>query len=53
MRVLVGHYVADGDGEPEWVTDRTVQIITDPAELGRRDGLEFRVEEYRPAGNGA
>jgi SPP1 family predicted phage head-tail adaptor len=32
---------------------RVMQIVTAPAELGRREGLEFMVEEYRPAGNGA
>jgi head-tail adaptor len=52
MRVLIGHY-EDVDGERTWFTDRTVQLITEPAELGFRDGLEFMVEEYRPAGNGA
>lgn len=33
--------------------DRIMQIVAGPAELGRRDGLEFMVEEYRPAGNPA
>lgn len=32
---------------------RVMQIVSGPAELGRRDGLEFMVEEHRPAGNGA
>jgi len=32
---------------------RIMQIIAGPAELGRRDGLEFMVEEYSPAGNAA
>ncbi|WP_404711489.1 head-tail adaptor protein [Sphingomonas sp. MMS24-J13] len=32
---------------------RIMQIIAGPAELGRRDGLEFMVEEYSPAGNPA
>lgn len=32
---------------------RVMQIVSGPAELGRREGLEFMVEEYRPAGNGA
>jgi head-tail adaptor len=35
------------------IADRIMQIIAGPAELGRRDGLEFMVEEYTPAGNGA
>ena len=33
--------------------DRIMQIISGPAELGRREALEFMVEEYRPAGNPA
>lgn len=32
---------------------RVMQIISLPAELGRRDGIEFMVEDYSPAGNGA
>lgn len=35
------------------VADRIMQIIAGPAELGRRDGLEFMVEEYSLSGNGA
>jgi len=33
--------------------NRIMQIISGPAELGRREGLEFMVEDYRPAGNPA
>ena len=33
--------------------DRIMQIVSGPAELGRRNGLEFMVEEYHPAGNPA
>lgn len=33
--------------------DRIMQIVAGPAEVGRREGLEFMVEEYRPAGNPA
>ncbi|WP_394652338.1 head-tail adaptor protein [uncultured Sphingomonas sp.] len=33
--------------------DRVMTIVSGPAELGRRGGLEFMVEDYRPAGNGA
>jgi len=33
--------------------DRIMQIVSGPAELGRLEGLEFMVEEYRPAGNPA
>ncbi len=32
---------------------RVMQITTTPAELGRREGLEFMVEEYSSAGNSA
>lgn len=35
------------------VAGRIMQIVSGPAELGRREGLEFMVEEYRPAGNPA
>lgn len=53
MRILIGRNVWDEQGEAAWRTDRTMQIITEPAEMGRRDGLEFMVEDYRPAGNPA
>ncbi|PXA93913.1 head-tail adaptor protein [Nostoc sp. 3335mG] len=53
MRVLIGKNVRGDDGEPVWVTDRTAQIITMPAELGRRAWLEFVVEDYSTAGNPA
>ncbi|WP_416463967.1 head-tail adaptor protein [Sphingomonas sp. VDB2] len=33
--------------------DRIMQIVGGPAELGFREGLEFMVEDYRPAGNPA
>ena len=33
--------------------ERIMQIVSGPAELGWREGLEFVVEEYRPAGNPA
>jgi hypothetical protein len=33
--------------------DRVMQIISGPAELGFRDGLEFMVEEYSAGGNGS
>ena len=33
--------------------ERIMQIVAGPAELGRREGLEFMVEDYRPAGNPA
>ncbi|PZO77075.1 MAG: head-tail adaptor protein [Sphingomonas taxi] len=40
-------------GEVWEPSGRIMQIIAGPAELGRRDGLEFMVEEYSLAGNGA
>lgn len=33
--------------------ERIMQIVAGPAELGRREGLEFMVEEHSPAGNTA
>ena len=33
--------------------DRVMQIISAPAELGRREGLELMVEDYSAAGNTA
>ncbi|HEX8585057.1 MAG TPA: head-tail adaptor protein [Allosphingosinicella sp.] len=32
---------------------RIMQIVAGPAELGRREGLEFSVEDYSTAGNPA
>lgn len=32
---------------------RIMQIISDPATLGKREGMEFMVEDYKPAGNTA
>lgn len=47
-------YRTDVTGDMRFVTgDRVMQIISGPAELGRREALEFMVEEYRPAGNAA
>lgn len=53
MRFQIGRTVKDEQGEKVWQTDRTMQVISGPAELGRREELEFMVEEYRPAGNTA
>lgn len=53
MRVLVGRYLRDADDNLYWHTDRTAQIITVPAEIGFRDGLEFMIEDYTSAGNAA
>ena len=51
LRVVAGARVVDG--EVDYSGARIMQITTLPAELGRREGLEFMVEEYRPAGNAA
>ncbi len=53
MRIEIGHYEEGDPGESVWVIDRTAQIITEPAEIGTREGLEFMIEDYRPAGNSA
>jgi head-tail adaptor len=53
MRVLIGRNVKDGDGDAAWQTDRVAQIVTVPAELGRRKGLEFVIQDYTSAGNAA
>lgn len=39
--------ITDGDG------GRVMQIVSGPATIGRREGLEFMVEDYSPAGNAA
>jgi head-tail adaptor len=53
MRILVGRNLKDAGGNVAWHTDRILQLVSGPAELGRRDGLEFMAEEYSPAGNAA
>ncbi len=53
MRLLIGRYRKSDSGDMEWVTDRIAQIITMPAELGMRDGLEFMIEDYSQAGSSA
>lgn len=35
------------------IPEREMQIVAGPAILGNRDGLEFMVEDYKPAGSGA
>lgn len=51
MRVVVGARVVDG--EVDYSAARIMQITTLPAELGRRDGLEFMVEDSTTAGSAA
>jgi head-tail adaptor len=53
MRILVGRNRKDGSGEMGWQTDRVAQIVTVPAEIGRREALEFVIEDYTSAGNPA
>lgn len=53
MRVLVGRYLKDDEGVAYWQTTRTAQIITEPAEIGHREGSEFVIEAYSTAGNPA
>lgn len=53
MRILVGRNLKDAQGEPYWQTDRTLQIISGPAEIGRREAMEFMAEDYNTAGNPA
>ncbi|HET7255567.1 MAG TPA: head-tail adaptor protein [Xanthobacteraceae bacterium] len=52
MRFVMGATVV-GE-EVNYSGARIMQVVAGPAEIGRhREGLEFMVEEYRPAGNGA
>lgn len=53
MRVLIGKNVRGDDGEPEWRTDRIAAIVSEPAELGRRQWSEFVVQQYSAPGNTA
>ncbi len=53
MRVLIGRYLRNAEDAVAWHTDRVAQIVTVPAELGRRDALEFMIEDYSTAGSGA
>lgn len=47
-------YRTDVTAAMRFVVDgRTMQIMSGPAELGRREGLEFMVEEWTSAGNAA
>ncbi|WP_239016835.1 head-tail adaptor protein [Sphingomonas ginkgonis] len=52
MRVTVGRYVREGDGQI-WQARRTAQIVSAPAILGRREALVFMIEDYSSAGNAA
>ena len=40
-------------GTAAWIdAGRVMQIVSGPAEVGRREALEFMVEDYSSAGNG-
>jgi head-tail adaptor len=51
MRLVEGATVSDG--VVDYADARIMQVVTMPAELGRREGLEFMVKDYSPAGNSA
>lgn len=51
MRFVLGATVTDD--VVDYSGARIMQVVAGPAEIGTRDGVEFMVEEYRPAGNGA
>lgn len=50
LRLLVGKMVEGPDGEPVWRTDRVMQIVAGPVELGRRAGMELMAADYSPVG---
>lgn len=47
------HRWATVDTTIDYSGARIMQIVSGPAELGNRDGLEFMVEDYSTAGNTA
>jgi head-tail adaptor len=51
MRLVEG--ATQVDDVMDYSRARIMQIVSVPAELGRRERQEFMVEEYRPAGNAA
>jgi head-tail adaptor len=51
MRFVMGAKIVDD--VVDYSTARIMQIVSGPAELGRREGTEFMVEDYSPAGNAA
>jgi head-tail adaptor len=53
MRFNLGREGKDEDGNPIWRSERIVQIISGPAEIGFREEVEFMVESYSASGNGA
>lgn len=53
MRCLIGRLRRNEAGQRVWETQRVAQIVTTPAEIGDRSGLEFMIEDYSTAGSGA
>ena len=51
MRLVDGAVMVGED--VDYSGARIMQIVTVPAELGRREGLEFMVKDFSPAGNPA
>ncbi len=52
MRLNIGREAKDDDGNPIWRSERIVQIISGPAEIGFREEVEFMVESYNASSNG-
>jgi len=52
MRFNLGREVKDDDGNLIWRSERIVQIISGPAEIGFREEVEFMVESYNASSNG-
>ena len=51
MRFVLGAIVTGDD--VDYSSARIMQIVSGPAEIGRRRGIEFVVEDYSSSGNGA
>lgn len=52
MRFVLGATINDDD-EVDYSAARIMQIVSGPAEIGRRERLEFMAETYSPSGNPA
>lgn len=52
MRFNIGREAKGDDGNPIWRSERVVQIISGPAEVGFREEVEFMVESYNASSNG-
>lgn len=51
MRLVDGANIVAG--AVDYTSARIMQIVSMPAELGRREGLELMAKDYSTAGNGA